>query len=249
MASANVSTLAGAGVKYIISTGGAAGSFTCGTDAGFATFIEPMGVVGPHRRRLRHRGRAVAERHPGSRLAHPDGARRVPGPALQPDDRDAGEQRRRQHGAVAGLGRAGQLQHLRRRRDRGREEHVRIELAELPHDQPDGHGLRLAERRGVRRERRDVPDGAVGPAGRVQPARPLRRALRQHRADADDRQNDASSEQFTLGDADTVASFAIANGLAGVHYWSYDRDVDCGRARPRRRATRWAAVTPERTAT
>ncbi|HEY8089307.1 MAG TPA: glycosyl hydrolase, partial [Polyangiaceae bacterium] len=41
-------------------------------------------------------------------------------------------------------------------------------------------------------------------------------------------QNDASSEQFTLGDADTVAHFAESQGLAGVHYWSYDRDVDCG---------------------
>ena len=35
IASANVSLLSGAGVNYILSTGGAAGSFTCGTDAGF----------------------------------------------------------------------------------------------------------------------------------------------------------------------------------------------------------------------
>ena len=40
-------------------------------------------------------------------------------------------------------------------------------------------------------------------------------------------QNDASSEQFTLADADVVAKFAVAQGLAGVHYWSYDRDTDC----------------------
>ena len=40
-------------------------------------------------------------------------------------------------------------------------------------------------------------------------------------------QNDASSEKFTLADAHTVAHFAVAQGLAGVHYWSYDRDVDC----------------------
>jgi len=40
IASANVSLLSGAGVNYILSTGGAAGSFTCGTDAGFSTFIE-----------------------------------------------------------------------------------------------------------------------------------------------------------------------------------------------------------------
>jgi hypothetical protein len=39
--------------------------------------------------------------------------------------------------------------------------------------------------------------------------------------------NDVAGETFTLGDADTVASFAKAQGLAGVHYWSYDRDIDC----------------------
>jgi chitinase len=39
--------------------------------------------------------------------------------------------------------------------------------------------------------------------------------------------NDAAGETFTPADADTVAQFAIARGLAGVHYWSYDRDVDC----------------------
>jgi hypothetical protein len=39
--------------------------------------------------------------------------------------------------------------------------------------------------------------------------------------------NDTQGEQFTLADADTVAAFATAKGLAGVHYWSYDRDVDC----------------------
>ena len=38
---------------------------------------------------------------------------------------------------------------------------------------------------------------------------------------------DASSEKFTTADAHTVAHFAISQGLAGVHYWSYDRDVDC----------------------
>jgi hypothetical protein len=39
--------------------------------------------------------------------------------------------------------------------------------------------------------------------------------------------NDVAGEQFTLQDGDAVAAFAIAKGLAGVHYWSYDRDNDC----------------------
>ena len=39
--------------------------------------------------------------------------------------------------------------------------------------------------------------------------------------------NDNQAEHFTLADADTVAAFAIAQQLPGVHYWSYDRDTDC----------------------
>ena len=39
--------------------------------------------------------------------------------------------------------------------------------------------------------------------------------------------NDVSSEQFTPANADAITKFAIAQGLAGIHYWSYDRDTDC----------------------
>jgi chitinase len=39
--------------------------------------------------------------------------------------------------------------------------------------------------------------------------------------------NDVSSERFTLDDIDVLAAFVVSHALAGVHYWSYDRDVDC----------------------
>ena len=39
--------------------------------------------------------------------------------------------------------------------------------------------------------------------------------------------NDVSSETFTLGNVDTLTGYAAANGLAGVHYWSLDRDTPC----------------------
>jgi hypothetical protein len=39
--------------------------------------------------------------------------------------------------------------------------------------------------------------------------------------------NDSSAETFNLSDVDTVVAFALSKGLAGVHYWSYDRDTDC----------------------
>jgi hypothetical protein len=39
--------------------------------------------------------------------------------------------------------------------------------------------------------------------------------------------NDSSGETFTIADASTLSSFAKANGLAGIHFWSFDRDRDC----------------------
>ncbi len=51
--------------------------------------------------------------------------------------------------------------------------------------------------------------------------------------------NDIDNERdpqqfFTVEDVKTVMSFVITNGLAGVHYWSFDRDIDCppGNATP-----------------
>lgn len=39
--------------------------------------------------------------------------------------------------------------------------------------------------------------------------------------------NDSAGESFTLSDADAVSAFVIKNGLAGLHFWSFDRDADC----------------------
>ncbi|WP_431030806.1 carbohydrate-binding protein [Plantibacter sp. RU18] len=39
--------------------------------------------------------------------------------------------------------------------------------------------------------------------------------------------NDVVSNVFTLADVDTVTSYVVANKLAGLHYWSLDRDTPC----------------------
>jgi hypothetical protein len=39
--------------------------------------------------------------------------------------------------------------------------------------------------------------------------------------------NDTQGETFTLADVATVSSYALQKGLAGVHFWSFDRDTDC----------------------
>ena len=40
-------------------------------------------------------------------------------------------------------------------------------------------------------------------------------------------QNDASDEITSVTDMSQIASWAKTNGLAGIHYWSFDRDTPC----------------------
>jgi hypothetical protein len=47
--------------------------------------------------------------------------------------------------------------------------------------------------------------------------------------------NDTTSETFTIADVDTLAAYATGNGLAGLHLWSLDRDTPC--------ADTWASPT------
>ncbi len=42
--------------------------------------------------------------------------------------------------------------------------------------------------------------------------------------------NDVSDELFSLADTDTLVNWALTNQLAGVHFWSVDRDTPCSQA-------------------
>ena len=39
--------------------------------------------------------------------------------------------------------------------------------------------------------------------------------------------NDNTAETFTAADVDTLTAYAAGNGLAGLHFWSLDRDTPC----------------------
>jgi hypothetical protein len=39
--------------------------------------------------------------------------------------------------------------------------------------------------------------------------------------------NDSTTETFTIADVDTLTAYAADNGLAGLHFWSLDRDTPC----------------------
>ena len=39
--------------------------------------------------------------------------------------------------------------------------------------------------------------------------------------------NDTVTNLVSLANATSIASWSKANGLAGLHYWSFDRDASC----------------------
>jgi chitinase len=39
--------------------------------------------------------------------------------------------------------------------------------------------------------------------------------------------NDTQGEVFTIPDVATLSAYAAQKGLAGIHFWSFDRDTDC----------------------
>ena len=227
MASANAPALASHGIDYILSTGGAAGSFTCGSDAGMNAFIGRWAT--PHLIGVDfdiEAGQspqvisALVQRIAAAHNAYP-GLRFSLTLATLANNNGASTAQSLGGGAPDSFNTYGD------ETMRGGALDVRRHVAELRHGRSDDDGLRLAERGRVRRRERAVRHGPVRAAGRVQPARPLGRAVEQHRADADDRRQRHRRREFTLQNADAVASFAIAHSMAGVHYWSYDRDVDC----------------------
>jgi hypothetical protein len=232
MASANVPLLTQAGVKYILSTGGAAGSFTCSSDAGMATFInrwassgligvdfdieagQSQQVIGD----LVARIKAAHAKYPSLRfsltlatLANNDGAPTAHslGASVQDSFNVYGDE------ALAAvkstLGFTGDAATW--------PAYVTVNLMTMDYGSPSAGvcvvangacqmGQSALQAAYNLRDKWGVPFAAVELTPMIGG-------------------NDVAGEQFTLADADTVAAFAIAQKLAGVHHWSYDRDIDC----------------------
>lgn len=232
MATANVSGLQQSGVKYIVSTGGAAGSFTCGSDAGMTTFINrwaSSGLVGVDFDieagqsqaiidALIQRIKAAHGSYPGLRfsltlatLANNAGAgtaQSLGGSA--PDSFNV-------YGdwALAAvktyLGWNGSASTW--------PSYVTVNLMTMDYGSPSsgicvvsGGACQMGQ--SALQAAYNLHDHWGVPYGNIE-LTPMIGG------------NDTAGEVFTLADADTVAKFALAKGLAGVHYWSYDRDVDC----------------------
>ncbi|HSN30023.1 MAG TPA: hypothetical protein VLT45_27235 [Kofleriaceae bacterium] len=227
MATANASALAAKNIDYILSTGGAAGSFTCGSDTGMRTFLDRW--ASPHLigldfdieagqspdviNALVQRISAAHTAYPGLRfsltlatLANNNGASTAQSlGATAPDSFNTyGDTAMAAMHATFG--------------DRW-PSFVTIDLMTMDYGSPSP-GVCVVSNGAC-----DMGQSAIQAAYNLHDhwnvpwtnieLTPMIGG------------NDVAGEQFTLQDADEVATFAIAHNLAGIHYWSYDRDVDC----------------------
>ncbi len=232
MAAANAGVLAGAGVDYVVSTGGAAGSFTCASDTGFQTFLgrwasshlvgvdfdieagQTSAVIGALVARI-HAAHATSPSlrfsltlgtladNDGAATAHSLGAGAGDSLNAYGDEALAAVKSTLGFDGSAATWPA----------------YLTVNLMTMDYGAPSS-GVCVVSA-GVCQMGQSAIQAAYNlhdkwgvPYSNIELTPMVG-------------QNDASDEHFTLADADTVAAFVTSKGLAGAHFWSYDRDVDC----------------------
>lgn len=235
MAKANVALLEASKIQFIVSTGGAAGSFTCGSDAGFETFLsrwsstqligidfdieagQSPDVIKALVARMVHAHAA----HPGLRFSL----------TLATLGANAGASVAKSLGASApdALNTYGaqSLQAVRAAVPGAWPSWITVNLMTMDYGAPSagvcvvsGGACQMGQ--SAIQAGYDLHDHWGIPWSAIE-LTPMIGG------------NDTAGETFTLADVDAISSFAKSMGLAGIHYWSYDRDVDC--------APGWASAT------
>jgi len=211
-ASANVQNFVNAGKTYILSTGGAAGSFTCGSDAGFDTFLQryksanlrgvDFDIEGGQTQdvidNLVRRAKAAQAKYPNLRFSF----------TLATFGGNSPQS----------LGGAG-VKTMNAIRAIGLTNYY-INLMVMDYGGP-GVSICTVGANGQCDMGRSAIQAATNlhnywgvPYNRIE-LTPMIGG------------NDVITETFTLSDVNTMTSWAKQNGLAGIHYWSLDRDTDC----------------------
>lgn len=232
IASTNVPLLSKSKVRYVVSTGGAAGSFTCGSDSGFESFVGrwmSSGLVGfdfdieagQSDSDVENIVRRVAKEHVGrpdlrfsftlATLASNDGASTAMslGSGVQDSFNTYGNRLMAALESVIGF--AGTTATW--------PAYLTVNLMTMDYGSP-GKGVCVVSGGACQMAQSAIQavynlhDRWGVPYDHIE-VTPMIGA------------NDVSGEKFTLDDVDVVSAFAIAHSLAGVHYWSYDRDTDC----------------------
>ena len=227
MATANASALGAKGVDYILSTGGAAGSFTCGSDAGMMTFLTRW--ASPHLIGLDFDIEAGQSPEVIGNLVARISAAHAAYPSLRFSltlatlANNSGGATAQSLGASApdSFNTYGDTTMAAMHTAFGATwpSFVTIDLMTMDYGSP-GPGVCV-----VSGAKCDMGQSALQAAYNLHDHWnvPWQNIELTPMIGG----NDVAGEAFTLQDADAVAGFAIANKLAGVHYWSYDRDVDC----------------------
>jgi hypothetical protein len=227
IASANASALASAGIQYIISTGGAAGSFTCGTDSGMSTFIDrwaSSGLIGVdfdiEAGQSQGVIQALVQRIQTAHGSFPS-LRFSLTIATLANNNGASTAQSLGSGVQDSLNVYGDnvLAAVKSTFGSTWPSFVTVDLMVMDFGSAsDGvcvvSGGACQMGQSALQAAYNLHDHWGVPYSNIELTPMIG-------------QNDNPAEQFTLADADTVAHFAISQGLAGVHYWSYDRDVDC----------------------
>jgi chitinase len=212
VAAANVQTFVNAGKKYVLSTGGAAGSFTCGSDAGFETFVN---------------------RYASSSLAGVD------------FDIEAGQSQATVDNLVARV-KASQSKHPGLRwsftiaTEGGNTSQALGSAGIMVMNSIKSHGLTgyLVNLMTMDYGSAIASNCTLGSNGKCDMAQSaIQAAIDLHTYYGTPYSqieltpmiggNDATDEIFTTANITTMSNWAKANGIAGVHFWSLDRDKDC----------------------
>jgi len=211
VAAANVQSFVSMGKSYILSTGGAAGSFTCGSDAGFETFIQrysssrlagvdfdiEAGQSQATINALVQRVKVARANHPNLRFSFTLAT--LGGNAAQ----SLGQTGVNVVNAIKAAGLQGYL----------------INLMVMD------YGSTIASNCTIVNSRCDMGKSAIAAAESLHNFHGI--PYNQIELTPMIGGNDTQDETFDLGDITEVANYARTKGLRGVHFWSWDRDRDC----------------------
>ena len=212
VASANVPLMLAAGKRYIISTGGSAGIFTCGSDAGFEAFLTTyasanfIGVdfdieAGQTQAQIT----AIVQRVQTALVTHPNLRFSV---TVATGGAAGGNQLGGGAGTVV----------MQTIAAAGLTNSVRVNLMAMDY----GTGATFCAMNGTVC---DMGQSAINAAESLHSYWNVPYNLIELTPMIGG--NDIVANVFTLADVSTVSAYALSKGLSALHYWSFDRDVDC----------------------
>lgn len=216
-AKANVAAFRRAGVGYIVSTGGEGGRFTCGSDEGMERFIARydsprlLGIdLDIEATQTDDEIDALVQRVQAAQRQHPRLRFSFTLPTFAAEDAGGASLNAIGQRVMAAVGR----HHL---------QGYRINLMVMDYgDAQAAHCVLKPTREGPRCDM-----GASGLQAALNLQAHFGVPLAQIELTPMIGVNDVAGNLFTLADARRLAADARAHGLAGVHYWSLDRDAAC----------------------